>query len=53
MTNHSSETWTKLHSDWREHWMNRPDDYTPTEWFDKFWDERGGRELYYPEDKEN
>lgn len=44
---------SELTKDWRKHWLNRPDDYTLEEWLDKFWDERGGRELYFPTEEEN
>lgn len=42
--------WNHIHDKWTHHWMNKPDDYTPGEWLDKFWDELGGRELYFRED---
>lgn len=39
--------WEQIHTDWNEHWRNRPDDYPLNEWFDKFWDDRGGRDAHF------
>lgn len=48
MVSDSFEDLEKFHEEWNNHWMNRPDDYTLAEWLDKFWDDRGGRDLYFP-----
>lgn len=42
--------WEHIHTDWHKHWRNRPDDYSLQEWFDKFWDDRGGRDAYFREE---
>ena len=39
--------WGRISREWDEHWRNRPDDYTPPEWMDKFWNDRGGRDRYF------
>lgn len=38
---------SELTKAWLKHWYNRPDDYSLAEWLDKFWDDRGGRGIYF------
>lgn len=39
--------WIHIHTQWNEHWRNRPDDYSLGEWLDEFWNARGGRDAYF------
>lgn len=49
---HTSEEWDKVHQDWKVHWRDRPNDRDLTEWLDEFWEARGGRKSWYPEEED-